>query len=532
MRYIFWLVSLVVLAFPSLADACQQFNDVVQDTKGNVVSGVTATVTLAGSGGAVTLYSDELCAATTPNPVTSDSTGHVSFFVTDGEYAVTFTKTGYVFQPISRIAIYDPLGENIKTVAFYPTTDLCAAGIGAIDQIGATPITLVINKSVNCSVNKTIPLTLKIQRMGAGLITIASGAVLTWAQDSNGESAAILVDSNSQIFAGSGTIAGVRTVYARWWGTNLAALQAAIAQVDTSNSKVGTVTLAGYTELGTTTLVGRANVELVGQGRGKTTFGYTGTGIAVDLHNLSTTRLRRLDIWLNTTSATAIGLDISAPAATVSANIIDDISIFANTITAGQIGINAIAAGQCLCVNQLTNLAITSLAKPVVTANETSNTWANIVVDTWGTGASPVAVDVNSSRSTFAMFVTNPGGGVTTPVLMKQAGNENIIDLNGYSATAGTVFNLTGVRNVARAVYPNGTLTIGSVAVGNTVLDGQSNYLSALTTTAFTATLQANLGTPANGTVVYCSDCTFANPCAGAGTGAIAKRLAGAWRCD
>ncbi|HYE80379.1 MAG TPA: hypothetical protein VEI97_20570 [bacterium] len=42
----------------------------------------------------------------------------------------------------------------------------------------------------------------------------------------------------------------------------------------------------------------------------------------------------------------------------------------------------------------------------------------------------------------------------------------------------------------------------------------------------------ANLGAATNGTMIYCSDCTFANPCAGAGTGAIAKRLNGAWRCD
>jgi hypothetical protein len=42
----------------------------------------------------------------------------------------------------------------------------------------------------------------------------------------------------------------------------------------------------------------------------------------------------------------------------------------------------------------------------------------------------------------------------------------------------------------------------------------------------------ANLGTPANGVVLYCSDCTIANPCAGAGTGAIAKRLNGVWVCN
>lgn len=42
----------------------------------------------------------------------------------------------------------------------------------------------------------------------------------------------------------------------------------------------------------------------------------------------------------------------------------------------------------------------------------------------------------------------------------------------------------------------------------------------------------ATLATPANGTIVYCPDCTVANPCAGAGTGALAKRLNGVWVCN
>lgn len=45
-------------------------------------------------------------------------------------------------------------------------------------------------------------------------------------------------------------------------------------------------------------------------------------------------------------------------------------------------------------------------------------------------------------------------------------------------------------------------------------------------------TIFSSLGTPSNGQIIYCSDCTFANPCAGSGTGAFAKRLNGAWRCD
>jgi hypothetical protein len=40
------------------------------------------------------------------------------------------------------------------------------------------------------------------------------------------------------------------------------------------------------------------------------------------------------------------------------------------------------------------------------------------------------------------------------------------------------------------------------------------------------------LGSFQNGSRAYCSDCTIANPCAGSGTGAIAKRLNGVWVCN
>lgn len=56
------------------------------------------------------------------------------------------------------------------------------------------------------------------------------------------------------------------------------------------------------------------------------------------------------------------------------------------------------------------------------------------------------------------------------------------------------------------------------------------SFQTALTT--FTATTFAALATPANGSFMYCSDCTIANPCAGSGTGAFAKRLNGVWVCN
>lgn len=42
----------------------------------------------------------------------------------------------------------------------------------------------------------------------------------------------------------------------------------------------------------------------------------------------------------------------------------------------------------------------------------------------------------------------------------------------------------------------------------------------------------ANLGTPANGTQVYCSDCAVTNPCASGGSGNFARRENGAWNCQ
>jgi hypothetical protein len=43
----------------------------------------------------------------------------------------------------------------------------------------------------------------------------------------------------------------------------------------------------------------------------------------------------------------------------------------------------------------------------------------------------------------------------------------------------------------------------------------------------------ASLPAATNGTMLYCSDCTVASsPCTGSSTGAMAFRVAGAWRCQ
>jgi len=69
-----------------------------------------------------------------------------------------------------------------------------------------------------------------------------------------------------------------------------------------------------------------------------------------------------------------------------------------------------------------------------------------------------------------------------------------------------------------------GKSTLGPTGISSDQITG--NQLNMIQT-AF-----ANLGTPANGALVYCFDCQVVNPCAGSGTGAFAKRLNGQWACN
>lgn len=119
-----------------------------------------------------------------------------------------------------------------------------------------------------------------------------------------------------------------------------------------------------------------------------------------------------------------------------------------------------------------------------------------------------------------------------------------VINKSGVVGIGTIAFPSTGTQGLVfgdgTALSSMGTNTTGIYGddVGGTVkphaIDEAGNIQRLVTpqTIVMALTLQANLGTPADGTIAYCSDCTIANPCAGSGTGAIAKRLNGAWVCN
>ena len=119
-----------------------------------------------------------------------------------------------------------------------------------------------------------------------------------------------------------------------------------------------------------------------------------------------------------------------------------------------------------------------------------------------------------------AVSAPNSNFGYALALLSDSVGRNLILGSNDFNAgtNTGTSLSLsTGATHFSAA-------TAGGSSATPVVFGPQGIQPGALT--------HAGLPAAANGTVVYCSNCTpNSNPCTDAGTGAIAKRLNGAWDC-
>jgi hypothetical protein len=119
------------------------------------------------------------------------------------------------------------------------------------------------------------------------------------------------------------------------------------------------------------------------------------------------------------------------------------------------------------------------------------------------------------------------GNGYGTDAAFGQIGAGATSDMGTFTARATSAAQVQ-LEDGAIYFYNNTGLTAGSTySPTNTWAIGVNGMLRNVTPVPF-----ASLGTPSNGTIVYCNDCTNqSSPCTGSSTGAFAKRLAGAWDC-
>lgn len=135
------------------------------------------------------------------------------------------------------------------------------------------------------------------------------------------------------------------------------------------------------------------------------------------------------------------------------------------------------------------------------------------------------------------------GPSIEMPKSRSTDGTTHVIVQNGDQLGAwrmygddGANFQQAGQIEIAVDGTP-GTSDMPTRIAFSTTADGASTWTERLRidnagNIIYAAKLQTNLGTPTNGSMVYCSDCTITNPCAGGGTGAFAKRLNGVWVCN
>jgi hypothetical protein len=138
-----------------------------------------------------------------------------------------------------------------------------------------------------------------------------------------------------------------------------------------------------------------------------------------------------------------------------------------------------------------------------------------------------------STLPSTAILYTNGFGGLTA--------STNLLFTNGNQVTVmGAVPQVVlqgteGSARVGQIAESGGNLLFAEGGVATRLTVSLANGLMTLTgPLAPVPFIFTNIATAltANGQVGYCSDCTIANPCAGSGNGAIAKRLNGINVCN
>jgi hypothetical protein len=156
-----------------------------------------------------------------------------------------------------------------------------------------------------------------------------------------------------------------------------------------------------------------------------------------------------------------------------------------------------------------------------------------------------VATDVNnnSTLTSQQVGITTAGANQTitiTPPTLPAGATGYRVYRNDSGSTYGTLGALLICAQATTPALPGATtidtqaVTCGTSAptlnsAGTAGVTAGGYFGPALT---ILPTVFASLGTPLNGTVYFCPDCTVANPCAGGGTGALAKRLNSVWVCN
>lgn len=285
-----------------------------------------------------TLDPSSVTPITTP-PVVSAPTGDGTYLRIDGGNSpvtgsVTFSSSVYPAQVNNQY--------QVNTAGAYTLAS-------AVSAIGSNPGSIKVTSSTTVSADLTIPSNVSIEVSPTATITINSGKTLTFSHGSQ------IVAGRYQIFAGSGSVAGLGLAYPEWWQNNTtpgttdmaSAIQTALGAVyDSATQKRGVVSLGPVdyrvqsTTLNMAKQIDPALVGTTGGGwfHGTRLLGYVANKPVIDIVGSLGARIKNVDIvGFTSTIGILMGYDTSIPQGQFTSRI-EDVTIIYDTSAYGTTG--------------------------------------------------------------------------------------------------------------------------------------------------------------------------------------------------
>lgn len=196
-----------------------------------------------------------------------------------------------------------------------------------------------------------------------------------------------------------------------------------------------------------------------------------------------------------------------------------------------------------------------TLAQGTLTADnpaiDTTATWNNAAVTftNWfsnvtDTASNAASLLVDLQVGGVSQFELTKGGSLTIPGNFSAvtgtfsgdvfAGAAQNIGFTGQSiagSSADGYWNISNAAGTGLTLFTLGPESVAGTGIVPDVVGGQTQGVIIGNGDGTTLSF-AELAAATDGAIVYCDDCTKATPCAGGGTGALAKRYNGAWDCD
>lgn len=448
-----------------------KIKDVVLDTAGNGVHRATVAITQYPSGAAAILYSDNGITALPSNSVLTDEKGQYEFYIPNGRYTVTVSKTGAttVSYP-DAIQAYDGSGVTI-------TTGKSFSVLNTITLAGTDGTTITLPSASTVLAGRDAAQTF------TGLQTFATGLT----------SAGVVTVNNNLTVTGPAQFATIAASGAVSFSSTLGV---------TGLSTLGSLTVTGATTLASLTVSGAFNPSQVTTGA-VTSSALSAFNAGLTATTIQTSGVATLDSAIITNNASVGGTLGVTGAATFNGATINGAATLGSTL--GVTGASTLAGVTCttlaasgnttvggtlgvtgattLAAATATSLSINGSALSLAGNLTTSGAFATTLTTTGTTTLTlPTTGTLLSTASSIALTQLAQTGATTGQGIVWNgsawapgsvgggggAGSFTTLDASG-ATTLATTLDVTGVTTLAKGGGDTNYVLIGNATSGNTL---------------------------------------------------------------